>query len=56
MMAAIRDMSARLLTAAEWMRRVSPIADTVGWTARLTAAAQDVESKVADFFARVRAA
>lgn len=32
------------------------VGEMIGWTTRLTAAAQDVESKVAEFFARVRAA
>jgi methyl-accepting chemotaxis protein len=37
-------------------RSTAAVGDIIGWTARLTAAAQDVESKVAEFFARVRAA
>lgn len=37
-------------------RSVAAISDIIGRTARLTAATQDVESKVADFFARVRIA
>ena len=37
-------------------RGATAVEEIIGWTSRLTEAAQDVESKVADFFARVRAA
>jgi methyl-accepting chemotaxis protein len=37
-------------------RSIAAVAEIIGWTARLTTAAIEVESKVAEFFVRVRAA
>ena len=37
-------------------RSAAAVGDITGWTARLSAGARDLESKVADFFTRVRAA
>jgi methyl-accepting chemotaxis protein len=37
-------------------RSAVAVGDMIGWTKRLTAAANEVDAKIADFFARVRAA
>ena len=51
-----RTIPVPMVVGHEFVGRVAAVGDITGWTERLSARAQDLETKVATFFTRVRSA